>query len=655
MTFRAPSGRGLAGLLALFVLVSVGGAARAVPAGPGPAALRQPVAPLAGVDRHAFVAVTADELAVEDARRDAEGLPYRFALPVDLALTPTNAGTWEDLPDGRRLWRLRLASPGALSLSLGLDPCVLPPSALLHLYPAGAPERAVRLDVFAGAAHGQVWSPVLVADAVVLELDVAAADAARVALEVVRLGRGYRFFGEDPAAKAGPCNIDILCPAGDPWRDEADGVAMIALGATHLCTGFLINNTAYDARPLFMSGFHCDITAAAAPSLVAYWNYWSPVCGAQSGGSLAEFTSGATLVAGSSASDFVLVELDAVPDAAFTVKFLGWDRSGAVPDSAVTIHHPSTDEMSISFERDPLRPTAYGGTTVDPGANHLQITDWDLGTTERGSSGSPLFDPNHRVIGQLHGGQAACGNDLPDWYGRFATSWEGGGTPATRLRDHLDPDGTGALTTELLDPLQSRIVVSPDAETLFSRIDGGAIVPVSGGWTVIATGDQAVDWTAVVDVPWLALDSAGGTLAPGNSVTVTATPTGAALDLGQGRHTATVTFTNTSTGAGSTTRTVSLRVSPNALTVRGAVPNPAWRIPIEIHYDLLAPATIRATVTDMRGRQVRDLGAVSAAAGPNVLEWNGRDDDGRRVASGLYVVAVEGLGHVYRTRLTYVH
>ena len=62
----------------------------------------------------------------------------------------------------------------------------------------------------------------------------------------------------------------------------------------------------------------------------------------------------------------------------------------------------------------------------------------------KGSSGAPLFDKNRRVIGQLNGGSAACGNNLPDWFGRFSKSWELG------LSTFLDPDNTGVITTDTL-------------------------------------------------------------------------------------------------------------------------------------------------------------------------------------------------------------
>ena len=70
---------------------------------------------------------------------------------------------------------------------------------------------------------------------------------------------------------------------------------------------------------------------------------------------------------------------------------------------------------------------------------------WEIGVTEGGSSGSPLFDQNGRIIGQLFGGQAECigtsDNDDFDLYGRFAISWDNGTTSATRLKEWLDPTG----------------------------------------------------------------------------------------------------------------------------------------------------------------------------------------------------------------------
>jgi len=125
----------------------------------------------------------------------------------------------------------------------------------------------------------------------------------------------------------------------------------------------------------------------------------------------------------------------------------GWNAEEEMATSAIAVHHPNNDEKRISFENDPLYLGTWA-TAADPVPNgdHVIVPDWDIGTTEPGSSGSPLFDQDKRVIGQLHGGGAACGNDLYDSYGWFNASWEGGGQPNTRLKDWLDPNNTGIMT-----------------------------------------------------------------------------------------------------------------------------------------------------------------------------------------------------------------
>ena len=76
-----------------------------------------------------------------------------------------------------------------------------------------------------------------------------------------------------------------------------------------------------------------------------------------------------------------------------------------------------------------------------------------MGTTEGGSSGSGLWNESHRLIGQLQGGFAACGNDDPDWYGRFDVSWDGASS-ASRLRDWLDPDASNVSFLDGREPDQ---------------------------------------------------------------------------------------------------------------------------------------------------------------------------------------------------------
>jgi len=227
--------------------------------------------------------------------------------------------------------------------------------------------------------------------------------------------------------------------------------------ATCLCTGQLVNNTSQDHTPYFLSAQHCIERTNDAPTVVAYWNYQSPECDDISGGNLSQNQSGSTLKASwelGSGSDFSLVEFDEDPQPSFNVYFSGWDARDQIPDATTTIHHPSGDEKSISFDYDPPTITSYLGDSSPGNGYYYRIGAWDEGTTEGGSSGGCLFDSvSKRCVGTLSGGYAACSApDQPDWYGRVNGHWTGNGTPETRLSDWLDPGDTGSLTWPGTDP-----------------------------------------------------------------------------------------------------------------------------------------------------------------------------------------------------------
>jgi len=54
-----------------------------------------------------------------EGRSDADEkkqIPFRFAYGVPVNHTLTNSGTWNSLPNGDRLWQLKVSVPDALSL-----------------------------------------------------------------------------------------------------------------------------------------------------------------------------------------------------------------------------------------------------------------------------------------------------------------------------------------------------------------------------------------------------------------------------------------------------------------------------------------------------------------------------------------------------------
>jgi len=516
-------------------------------------------------------------LQVEDAARDAAGEPPRFAVPNPTALTPDSDGKWEALDNENLLWRLRINSPEALSLNLGFTSFYMPSEGQLTIYSADGQTVVGPFTAADNRDDGELWTPIVPGPEMVLELRIPQKQLNQLVLELGSINVGYRGFGQ-LHEKAGTCNIDVVCPQSAGWEAQIKSVGVYTVNGTWTCTGALINNTAQDKRPFFLTANHCSVNSSNAGSVVVYWNFQSPTCGQHGGGSLSQYQSGATWRASYSTSDFTLIEFNSAPSAAFDVVFAGWDRTDTAPASAVGIHHPNCDEKSISFDNGTCPVTTYLSNTSPGDGTHLK-TDWDLGVTEPGSSGSPLFNPAHRIVGQLHGGYSACGNsDMRDWYGRVYRSWTGGGANTSRLSNWLDPSGTGATTLDYLYyNVQAGLQVTPSTGLDSAGNTGGPFSPTSIDYVVKNVGNYAVSYQVGHTQTWNSLTNAGGTLAAGAQVTVTVALTAAANSLSNGTYTDTITFTNVTDGVGNTTRTAKLVVGvPGVIYTWNLDTNPGW-------------------------------------------------------------------------------
>lgn len=75
----------------------------------------------------------------------------------------------------------------------------------------------------------------------------------------------------------------------------------------------------------------------------------------------------------------------------------------------------------------------------------------------------------------------------------------------------------------------------------------------------------------------------------------------------------------------------------------GLAPNPAAG-PVSVRLALTTAGAMRLDVLDPAGRRVRALAAGVRAAGEHRLSWDGRDDEGRVAAPGLYFVRLQSEG-----------
>ena len=417
-------------------------------------------------------------LQAEDAVLDEQGTaPWRFGFNNYTNINTTNAGSWFDLPNGARLWLVKVKCEGALTVNLTFEQTSIPNGNKLFVYNAAK-------DFILGAFtqehiyDGQLGTELIPGEEAIIEYYVAPKNN-QGHIQLSTVTHGYRTaneFIEKAFGSSGSCNMNVNCPDGLPWTPQRNSAVMLVSGSSGFCSGALINNTQNDGKPYVLTANHCY----SNPATWVFRFNWQAIDCANPGASPSfQSLSGAVLRARRTPSDFCLVEItgglvNGTVPLDYNPYFSGWDNSGNIPTATVSIHHPSGDIKKISFD-DAAPSISQGMGSTE--ANSTWTIEWDRNTTtEGGSSGSPLFDQNHRIIGQLWGGGASCQNlSAPDYYGRVANSWEPAGSNSTnQLKFWLDPSGSGAAFIDGFDP-NNTTVVALDAALSAAQLTAQAL------------------------------------------------------------------------------------------------------------------------------------------------------------------------------------
>lgn len=396
------------------------------------------------------------ELQLKDTQSKNLNKKFRFAKSFDVDISPDNSGVW-DSADGIRIWRVAIRSKGAYSLNIIFDRAILPTEASIFIY---SPDHQILRGAFnANNEQSSGMLPIfpLPGDEIIVEYNEPATVSTPGELHISKVNHDYKnVIGSRPLGESGTCNMDVYCSDARLVNKEKQAVVQLVISGTDLCTGTLVNNTNRDKTPYLITAGHCILSAKDAQQTVLTFNYESPFCGkdGSTNGYVDQTMTGAILRARSDSLDFALVELEMLPPPEYRPYYAGWDHSKTVPASARSIHHPKGDVKKVSIDYDPPGTGSYSSS------GHLSnsfwwIKKWDIGTTEAGSSGGPLFNDANQVIGSLTGGTATCDHSTDDYFAMMAYQWSNSSLATGQLKKWLDPSNTGETKIEAMDPYAS--------------------------------------------------------------------------------------------------------------------------------------------------------------------------------------------------------
>ncbi|MCF8346424.1 MAG: T9SS type A sorting domain-containing protein [Bacteroidales bacterium] len=431
---------------------------------------------------------------------NAKALQYATERAVDLS--PEQNGEWVRR-DGMHIWRVHLISPEAYSLGVQFSEFALEKGARVFIYDPSGKHLKGAFNHQNNKEYGTFYVGHIPGEEVIIELQVDDPGRNYGVLRVGLLSHAFLpVYAEKGADNTGlgtsqDCEIDVNCSEGEEWQIIKRSVCHINTTRL-LCTGVLVNNTSYNGKPYILTAEHCINTAFYAENSVFYFGYENSECGVNDGQKKLS-VSGSALLATGDSIDFSLVELSERPPRAYNVYYAGWDAREMEHASSVTLHHPNADAMKISFDNEPTSvPTSVPGDLKDYLLkSNFWIKEWDIGSTEGGSSGAPLFNNFKKVIGVLSGGLASCGDSMGydelndrvifsldgnenDYYSRLSYGWDHYAEKNRQLKKWLDPVATGQRFIGGLTPGTLGVHASSANETQLSVYPN----PATGTFTI---------------------------------------------------------------------------------------------------------------------------------------------------------------------------
>ena len=428
--------------------------------------------------------IDSQKLLNEDKNNSDKGTPLRVGVNHNVSLNMNNSGRWDILPNGDRIWRLSVKSLNAVLLHLNFDQFSIPKGAEVYIYSPDHQHVAGKYDHSSSTTGHTFGTADIPGDEIILDYYQPANVEGTPSISINQVGHTYKSVPVDKGFHGnaeGDCHINVACDEVQPWRDQANAVVLIKINQgsdIYVCSGAMINNTRQDNTPYVFTAEHCYDPSVTLWRFV--FEYQTSTCESTTG-SYNKYAIGGEVMARDDDSDFMLLKItgDINNNYKPNIFLAGWDRSDNIPTIGAALHHPGGDYKKFSKPR--VISSGTGGYTKFWRVGWL-LDPNNKGTTEPGSSGSPLINGEGYIVGSLCCGTSSCvysgensvGPGGYDYYGKLSYSWTNNNNTlnSKKLQPWLDPDNWGnialagrywnnTVSIQNINTTQFRIVPNP--------------------------------------------------------------------------------------------------------------------------------------------------------------------------------------------------
>ena len=376
--------------------------------------------------------------------------PFRYGKRNKINLNFFNVANKSEI-NGDEVWLLSIISPEAYAISIEFDKFYINDTGRFFVYNDEKTSINGAYTHLNNSPQKFFSTPLVEGQEIILEYN-GSNNGSEINISYII--HDYRdilnYYNED---RNRDCGTNPSCDSALPYLDQINATSWLDMGGA-ICSGSMVNNTAQDLTPYYMTAWHC-IDGSSPSGYRFYFNYDTNSCNSSSS-SYGSYAYGSILRAssGSMDGDFALLEITGNISESWNVFYAGWNRNSNNQSVEVGVHHPGGSPKKVNFDDD-FATTGYWGVNwygggYSPGGSYWEIT-WDDGGTEGGSSGSPAYDNNGRLIGVLSGGGNSCSQSAisgESYYAKFSYAWNFGSNNSNRLSVWLDPLNLGVFTID---------------------------------------------------------------------------------------------------------------------------------------------------------------------------------------------------------------